>query len=337
MNSLLSNLNSDYIKAYLSIKPTSSKKEILVYVESYDDKAFWRNILKDFETESILFDIQTPSRSTLGLGKNKALERESDLIASISVGQYLIICVDSDFDYLLQNNTAISTKINQSPFIFQTYSYSYENLVCYSESLHSVCVQSTKCDQKPIDLVNLLDIYSKITYPLFLWCIYFRYQNNFSDFTLSDFLSVIKIINSVNVSDMGADAIGKLNTRVLDKIKELQDNFNSEVDKVLLLGEKLKSLGLREENTYLFIQGHTIMNNVVMMFLNPITSALRKKMRDEIKAKSKHPKELEAEMKHYDNSIVNVELVLSMNTDFKKCFLYKKIEHDLKNYLNGIL
>lgn len=124
MNPLLSNISSEYMRAYSSLKPSNTQKQILVYVESYDDKAFWRSILSSFESGVVSFDIQTPSRSTLSKGKSKALEREVDL-TSMQVGQFLIICVDSDFDYLLQNSTATSIRINQNPFIFQTYSYSY--------------------------------------------------------------------------------------------------------------------------------------------------------------------------------------------------------------------
>jgi hypothetical protein len=324
------------MRAYSSLKPANTQKRILVYVESYDDKAFWRTILNSFENESVSFDIQTPSRSSLSKGKSKALERESDF-TSMPVGQYLIICIDSDFDYLLQNNNTVSTKVNQSPFIFQTYSYSYENLICYSESLHSVCVQSVKCDQKLVDLVNLLDIYSKITYPLFLWSIFFKYQNQCDKFELKDFLSIVRIIDNVDLSNQGADSLEKMRLRVQSKIQELENKHSGEIVNVSLLGKQLENLGLLPENTYLFIQGHTIKDNVVLMFLKPIVNHLKKYMIGEIKSKAKHRKELETDINYYRGIIVDIDKVLDANTDFKQCFLYKKIEIDLENYLRGFM
>lgn len=203
--------------------------------------------------------------------------------------------------------------------------------------MHKVCVQSVKCDHKLIDLVSLLDLYSIITYPLFLWCIYFRYQNDFDKFTLSNFLDIVKIIDRIDVSSQGVDAMNKLRDRVNNKLNELQIKYANEASKVSILGEQLKVLGLNENTTYLFIQGHTIKDNVVLMFLKPIALALKKIMRDEIKNKAIHRTEFVVEINHYNNNLIDIETVLNVNMDFKSCSLYQKIENDLRNYLRGIL
>ena len=43
------NLNSAYLEAANRLRPSGSRKRIVAYVESYDDVAFWRGILDDFE------------------------------------------------------------------------------------------------------------------------------------------------------------------------------------------------------------------------------------------------------------------------------------------------
>ena len=55
------------------LRPKHVKKKIVAYVESYDDIAFWRDILDEYETPDIRFEIMLPSRTTLGKGKKLAL------------------------------------------------------------------------------------------------------------------------------------------------------------------------------------------------------------------------------------------------------------------------
>ena len=113
-SSLLDNLSSDYIKSYGIMASKKAIKPILVYVESHEDISFWYGILKDYESSKVKFDIQLPSQNNLNKGKHEVLQRFKD-----NVGSYLILCVDSDYDYLLQGRTETSRLINQNDFIFQ--------------------------------------------------------------------------------------------------------------------------------------------------------------------------------------------------------------------------
>ena len=73
---------------------------IRVFVEGYDDVAFWRSIFDDYETERLKFEISVPLRDDLAKGKKVLLamidERDRDTI----------LCMDSDFDYLFKNFNA---------------------------------------------------------------------------------------------------------------------------------------------------------------------------------------------------------------------------------------
>ena len=185
-STLKGNLNSSFLESMGKLRPKNAPKIISVYVESHEDKAFWRSIFNDYINEKLEFDIQLPSNTSLTKGKDKALERNNDIL-TLGLGQYLIICIDSDYDYVLQGHTQQSRLINDSDFIFQTYAYSIENLRCYSPSLHLVCVQSVNSDKKKIDFIELLKLYSNITYELFVWSVAFKLNND--DNTLSTSLN----------------------------------------------------------------------------------------------------------------------------------------------------
>jgi hypothetical protein len=332
---LLDNLNSDLLAAFSALLPKGSAQRVLVYVESDDDISFWRSILLPFEAHGIDFDIQLPIKNALEKGKGHALEKSEELL-NIGVGTHLIICVDSDYDYLLQNTTIQSSKVNNSDFIFQTYTYSIENLLCYSDSLHSLCVQSTKNDKKIIELAELMKLFSKIIHKLFLWSVHFSLKQDTTSFTISKFCETIKILDKVAVNEQFKTALNGLKERVDAQRQSLEDNFPNEKPHIDVLSETLKQFGLDEENTYLFAQGHTIKNNVILMFLNPIISHLKREKETQIKTNAQHKTELTDQMNYYKKQIVPINIAINGNTEFKSCFLYLKINADLDKYIQKL-
>ena len=63
---LVCNITSEYIAAANRLKPNRSQVRIVAYVESYDDITFWRDVLDEYETEKVRFEVMLPSRTTLG-------------------------------------------------------------------------------------------------------------------------------------------------------------------------------------------------------------------------------------------------------------------------------
>ena len=159
------------------------KRQIVVYVESYDDVFFWRTVLDDFEDDSRYFEIMLPSRSTLGKGKKLVLTNK----LGPQLGNYMIACVDADYDYLLQGATPTSRLINKNPFVFHTYAYAIENYQCYAATLHRVCVMATLNDRQIVDFESFMQEYSQIIWPLFVWSVWVYRRNHYREFTLTEF------------------------------------------------------------------------------------------------------------------------------------------------------
>ena len=322
---LKDNLSSDWMKAMSALLPKNAAQRVLVYVEDEEDIAFWRNVLNPYETNKVQFDIQLTSKT--------ALVKGNDVVLKMKTGTHLIGCVDSDYDYLLQSTTPQSKRINEDEFIFQTYTYSIENLLCFEGSLHQLCVQATKQDNKRIDLAQLLVLYSNITYNLFLWSVYFGLEKNTVDFTITDFCDTVKILDKVIIAEQGKTALNGLTERVRNKKQELEKKHPTLIPKVKKLAEQLELLGVNANNTYLFMQGHTVKDNVVLMFLKPLCRELIKERENEIKNNAKTAIEHANQFGHYKNQIIDIETVLNSNTEYKSCFLYHKIQDDLNKYI----
>ncbi|MBP6065378.1 DUF4435 domain-containing protein [Bacteroides sp.] len=324
---LRDNLTSSYFNAAQKLYPKKARRRIVAYVESYDDVAFWRSLLEEFESETCYFQVMLPSSTTLSKGKKMVLMNTLNVA---ELGKSLIACVDSDYDFLLQGVTALSHKINDNRYIFQTYAYAIENHHCFADSLHEVCVQSTLNDRHLIDFKAFMIHYSQIAYPLFLWNIWFYRQRDAKSFSMSDFNACTRLIDvSVRHPER---CLEKMQQKVNARLSELKTRFPDLIEPVTALTKEMEKLGLVPDTTYLYIQGHHIMDNVVMKLLTPVCTILRREREEEIKRLATSEEQYRNELTSYQNSQINVEVMLRKNRAYKSLYLHQWLREDLKEF-----
>ena len=327
---LIENVNSLYIGAANSLRPKTSRKRIVAYVESYDDVSFWSHLLSQYNTDKYYFQVMLPSRTSLAKGKKVAMMNE--------LGQglrcHMIACVDSDYDYLLQGVTGTSRRIIQSPYVLHTYAYAIENYQCYAESLHGVCVQSTLNDRAMIDFPAFFRLYSQIIYPLFLWNVWFYRKRELSVFSMQDFCRVVRL-DPVSVPHP-EDALAQLRQRVEKKQNWLARRYPEALGDLQSMKPELERLGVTPDNTYLFIQGHHLKENVVMKLLSPICVRLRRERETEIKHLACHDQQYRNELTAYHRSLQTIEAVLRKNTDYEDAPTYLLIKRDVEQLLGAL-
>lgn len=327
---LKDNISSSYFEAAHKLYPRKTRRKIIAYVESYEDVAFWKELLAEFETDEQYFQVMLPSATTLSKGKKMVL---MNTLNTNELGKSLVACVDSDYDFLMQDKTAVSRKINSNPYIFQTYTYAIENYHCYAESLHNVVVQATLNDRHLVDFNRFFRRYSEIAYPLFLWTIWFYRSHDTHTFPMFDFNLVVRL-HRVQLRNPYA-CLDDMEKRVAAKLLEFERRYPTLRPQVLAMGKELHELGLRPETTYLYIQGHHMMDNVVMKLLIPICTVLRRQREDEIKRLAGHNEQYRNELTAYQNSQVNIGVVLKRNIGYKSLFLYRWLHEDLKRFVKA--
>lgn len=327
---LSDNLSSLYIGAANKLKPKKARRRIVAYVESYDDVSFWRSIFADFEDETCYFEVMLPSNKSLSKGKKCVLMNQ----LGSRLGQNMVACVDSDYDYLLQGVTSTSRQINNSRYVFQTYAYAIENYQCYAESLHEACVMATLNDHPLVDLVGFMTMYSQIAYPLFVWSVWFYRQRNLNEFSLTDFCSYVRL-DHVSVRHP-EECLLAMERRVTHKLRDLEKKHPHALEEIESMKAEFTYLGVTPENTYLFIQGHHIMESVVMKVLIPVCNALRREREEEIKNLAEHHTQFRNELTSYERRLLNIDVVLRKNTGFKQSPIYKKLENDIRTFLKRI-
>lgn len=327
---LSENLSSLYVGAANRLKSKRARQKIVAYVESYDDIAFWRTLLSDFEDETRYFEVMLPSKDSLAKGKKMVLMNN----LGARLGQNMIACVDSDYDYLLQGTTHTSRYINQNPYVFQTYAYAIENYQCYAEALHEVCVMATLNDHPLIDFEEYMRLYSQIAYPLFVWSVWFYRKHILSEFSLLDFCAVVKL-EQVNVRHPER-SLESMERKVSRKLRDLEHRHPDAIEEIEAMKKEFHQLGVHPDNTYLFIQGHHIMDCVVMKLLIPVCNVLRREREAEIHELAEHNMQFQNELTSYQRRQLPVEIVLRKHSSYKQSPLYKRLEEDVKKFLEQL-
>ena len=301
-------------------------RHIRVLVEGYEDIAFWRGILDPYEDDYVRFEVSVPPREDLAKGK-KTLLSQADKCHS-----GLIMCMDSDFDYLFADQTHDARIINTSPYLFHTYVYSTENYLCYAPSLHNLCVKATKNDTHIFDFEDFFAEYSKAIYPAFVWYAYSAQISTPNIFPLQNFKNTVRL-GYLDTERNGADTIAWLRKQVGRRLQALEYEHPDIATRLGDFESLLHLRGVTPEQTYLFMHGHTLMDNVVSVVLSAVCHRLKNLSTTRIHNSDRTGLVLQNELSNYNNSLCNVRDALLFNENYKECFLYKKLQKDIENFL----
>lgn len=303
----------------------------MAYVESYDDIFFWRSVLSEFENEEREFEVMLPSKTNLNRGKKTAMMNK----LGENLGAWMIACVDADLDYLLQGHSPASERMLSNPYVVHTYAYAIENFQCYAPSLHNVCVMATLNDRNIFNFEEYLKVYSEIVYELFVWMVWLHRVGRFNDFPLTSFNNICTV-EQLNIYKP-ITALEVLRKNVNRKVAYLQSRIPEAKGKLAPLKQELERLGVTKETTYMFIQGHHLMENVVSAALDPVCTILRREREKEIKLLAgDNKKRMDNELACYQHSQAVPAQMIRRNTQFKDAAPYKMIISHLERVFNAI-
>jgi len=299
---------------------------VTALVEGYEDVAFWRGIFDEYESDHMTFEITVPPRDDLAKGK-KTLLAQAD-----KCNDNLIMCMDSDFDYLFADQTADARLINSSPHLFHTYAYATENYLCYAPTLHNVCVKATKNDTHIFDFEKFFADYSRTIYPAFLWYAYSAQIYSPNIFSLLNFKNTVRL-GYLDIESNGANTIEWLSRQVAKRVALLEKDNPEAAEKIPQFEAFLRTRGVTPDNTYLFMHGHTLMDNVTVIVLDAVCSKLKLMAAERIKNSVREGVALVNEQSNYTNALYNVRDALLFNENYKTCFLYRKLQSDIETFI----
>jgi hypothetical protein len=308
------------------ISARNGEQLVEVYVEGYDDVAFWRAIFDEFESEKVTFEISVPPRSDLAKGKRVVL----DMIPECSSRR--LLCVDSDFDYLFAGHTGQSKRVLNTPYVFHTYTYATENYLCWAPALHSVCTKATKNDTRIFDFEKFMAEYSAAIYDVFVWYVYSAYLGDEHIFKLIDFKNTVRI-HYLEVEGNGDTTLHWIRGNASRKRVHLEENHPDHVVEIEEFKRQLARRGVTPETAYLYMHGHTLLDNVVIPMLNAVCEKLKLLAGDRITRSAQRGVALGNEVSNYRNALLNVRETLVYNENYKTCPLYLSLHADIRGML----
>ena len=325
---LTDNINSQYFEAINKMTSKKARRRIVVYVESYDDVFFWRSVLGRYEDDKLTFDIMLPSRNQhLDRGKKAAI---SNMLKG--VGRDMIACVDADYDYILQGATEMSRQMLENPYIFHTYAYAIENFQCYAKGLHETCVMVTLNDHRIFNFERFLQSYSQTIWPLFVWHVVFLQRRKMTmHFDMCEFNKVV-VLPSVRIQNPKW-AVEYLSKKVRAKMFQLERRFPKLKDALPETERMLRDLGINDNNTYLYIQGHHLFDLVVSPVVQTVCDILRNEQENDIRDRAVHSEQARTEIACYENSLGKVKMMMKKNTYYQFSPEFQKILADVEGYL----
>ena len=140
-------------------------------------------------------------------------------------------------------------------------------------------------------------------------------------------------IGYLDIEDNGSKTIEWLRRNVSKRENLLRQRNPRMIEPMKEFEVQLRGRGLTPENAYLFMHGHTLMDNVVLIMLNTVCEKLRAMSIAKITASKKQGVALKNEMSNYTNSLRSIRDVLLDNENYTKSPLYKRLERDIERYI----
>lgn len=222
-----------------------------VHLENMNDEFFWAPILKDIKPGEYNF---------VGYSKNEHGVDTSGCTQCLKFKGFLskqfFVCMDSDYRLL-----GMGDAVYANDFFAQTYTYSWENHLCYAETLQNRLLSALggRTPYVRFDFKAFLEKLSKAVFPIVIQFLSMR-RTEREDFTTGMFNDLFELrLEDADYSNNGDGIICKLNA----KFAALQSSLSPAYE-VNLMQETVYygAKGLTEENAYLRMRGHTLYNFV---------------------------------------------------------------------------
>ena len=300
---------------------TGNPNRVTVEVEDTIDRDFWSDLLEElcpekefhFDPYHTILNEDGSSERT-GKGKSQIINASADFNA------WHIGCVDSDYDWILSDYTDAGKTISGNKYLLQTYAYSIENLMCLSCTLEDFCHENTE-EATEFDFDDYLTRLSKAVYPLLVWSTYLCSKGN-QDFTQTSWREVL-----VNTEKDPEASLAIIEAKAKAKIEEFDKKYADKIiDKEDFEFQTVCMKGVTEDESYLFVRGHELFDQILNSVLVPIIIDLRNQHRETIKASNMGDEVCKNTLREYQREVKPVKPLLSKNFRYKhNTLIYDKI------------
>lgn len=266
-------LNSEYIQRLKSFAQDRTRNYVSVYVEGEDDIAFWAHALNQYGNQAkFQFTVTTNKKAVLG---GRSTNGKVELLKMENLGPNKIVCVDADFDLLIDDYSAYTQKIRQNIYVVHTTYYSIENIL-FCEEFYTSLSQRLKMADSIVVYQEQLKWISLTCLDIFLLLLSYSKENSANRiFWFKDFANCLDEICTNDIGDYSKSQSYKENWS--HKYTSLFSARNVEISTIHV---GLNSAGYTDEQFYMLMRGHDLYNSIIKpWFEKKINQTINEKIR----------------------------------------------------------
>lgn len=301
--------------------------DISVLVEDIYDQRFWECIIENVRPD-LKDKIDFPNPTAEGTRGKSILKKFKNCVS-----KKIIICVDSDCEYLYDPNIWYIAE-----YIYHTVVYSKENFQCHYLSLHQISKDLTT---KRYDFKSLLENISQRVSPILYFWFYYR-ENNVRDFDNlinSETFKKILSFEGTQFDNFGDDNI--LCQNIEDRVNNiLQDIKNSmgegwydatfEHDIPEIRQRLREQYSIKEEEILLFCNGHGVFEQFVQPFMEKIIEILKnQRIEEEKRTLSAAPEKVINETISRIENMAKKDIETKLSDSFKY-IIYHNVDQNME-------
>ncbi|ELA7931181.1 DUF4435 domain-containing protein [Vibrio parahaemolyticus] len=252
----------DFIKAHGVVKH-GNESVGYIYIENEKDISFWKVFFGEEILQSYEFNA-TKNPDSVACG-TRGKTRFDDLMCNAN--KSAVFALDSDIDHFTPQRFTRCKDIIDNPFVIHTYGYGKESFTNSCEVLNSCLGSYYYFRPSSYRFNTFLESYSKLIYPVLIK--FLHLLNTHEDITDESRLRAELIPSEIELCKMYFENdYSSFNASI--------SGFEQELDQ-LLQGEDFSTtkqhcmrFGLKEENTYQFVNGHDLEDKIVKVIVNQI-------------------------------------------------------------------
>lgn len=255
--------NPDYISGLNAIREHDADASSMgvVYVEDSSDISFWKTFISQYFVDQYKF--QTASKGNTGKRALEALYQGANIKA--------LIAVDSDYDYIKANYESEHV-FNTNPFILHTFGFSRESVLIEKTSLQGFINRCQFTIDHQVDIKQFIEQLTKLAWSGLVKFVTAWMNDNYQSYEQADFHSCFNITDQPFITENLALDFQLLSI-IDDRLAQVfcqQDFLGSDLSAT---EQTLEDIGIKENNAYRFICGHTI-NNLIAKIHEQLLSIL---------------------------------------------------------------
>lgn len=275
MSGLTDYLTSDFIGHLKYFALDRTRDIVKVYVEGESDICFWESALNALgDSSKYRFDVVTYKLD------NKSLEFDAPngkyaLVKMHEIlGKNRIVCVDADWDLLIDGYSIYSDVLRHNKYIINTTYYSLEN-VLLSPEFHASLMHKLNMEEERTEYINLLNWISRLCKNIFfLMLTYVQKDSHGRVFWFNEFS---KCINGICVNDLGRE--DRISHYMCKWNVLLGSNFSEQKELIEQKQKILTDKGYAVEDLWKFMRGHNLYASVVRPWIKrKVTCDIERKL-----------------------------------------------------------